>query len=299
MRRVLPLLVVLALAACDKSGFGTGGRATAVDSVSNLNTQLAQAHTVAAQQDSLMQGFTQTTKLLDDIDRTLSQVKGLKSHVPLELQGDSAKDPKAAYRAALLGKVQEVTALLKQSRVHVAQLASHSTALQGQIAQYEQTITSLQNIVDQQKQQIAELTGRIDSLSTANTQLAEQKSAVTDTMQTLRHETNTVYYIIGTKDDLEKRGIVVEEGSKFLFFGHKALVPARKLDPSAFTSIDKLATTTITLPDPTQSYKIISRQDPSLIEQGKGADGKVTGQLTIIDPLQFWAPSKYLIIVQG
>jgi len=299
MRRVCTLLAVLTLAACDRSGFGTAGHATAVDSVRALNTQLAQAHTVAAQQDSLMQGFTQTTKLLDSIDSEISHVKGLKSHVPLAVQGDSAQDPKAAYRANLLGKVKDVTALLNASRARVRRMASNNSALQGQIAQYQQTITSLQEMVDRQKQDILVLTGRVDSLTTANTQLAAGEAAVTDTMHALRRENNTVYYVIGTKDDLEKRGIVVEEGSKFLFFGHHALVPARKLDPSAFTAIDKFVTTTITIPNPEKGYKIVSRQDPTLVDQPLTSAGKPGGELHISDPTSFWAASKYLIIIAG
>lgn len=299
MRRVFTLMAVLTLAACDRSGFGTAGHANAVDSVRALNAQLAQAHTVAAQQDSLMQGFTQTTKLLDSIDSEISHVKGLKSHVPLAVQGDSQQDPKAAYRANLLGKVKDVTALLNASRARVRRMASSNTALQGQIAQYQQTITSLQEMVDRQKQDILVLTGRVDSLTTANTQLAAGEAAVTDTMHALRRENNTVYYVIGTKDDLEKRGIVVEEGSKFLFFGHHALVPARKLDPSAFTAIDKFATTTITIPNPDKGYKIVSRQDPSLVDQPLTSAGKPGGELHISDPSSFWSASKYLIIIAG
>ena len=204
-----------------------------------------------------------------------------------------------AYRANLLGKVKDVTALLSASRARVRRFAANNSALKTQIDQYQQTITSLQAMVDRQKQDILVLTGRVDSLTTANTQLAAGEAAVTDTMHTLRRENNTVYYIIGTKDDLEKRGIVVEEGSKFLFFGHHALVPARKLDPSAFTAIDKFSTTSITIPNPDKGYKIVSRQDPSLVDQPLTSAGKPGGELHISDPTTFWSASKYLIIIAG
>lgn len=298
MRRVTALIALLALAACDKSGLGSGGKATAVDSIATLNSQLTQAHTVAAQQDSLMQSFTATTKLVDDIDQTITKVKGLKSHMPLDVKSESTSDPKAAYRAALLGKVQEVTRLLDADRRRIRQLAAGNKVLETRIAQYDSTITTLQSMVDRQKQEIADLTGRVDSLTTANTQLSSAKQAVTDTMQVLRKENNTVYYVIGSKDDLKKRGLIVEEGSKFLFFGHKALVPARTLDESQFTAIDKYTVTTITLPDSTKSYQIVSRQDPALVKEGSSAAGKPDGVLTISNPEQFWTPSKFLIIVQ-
>ncbi|HEX6534829.1 MAG TPA: hypothetical protein VF041_09525 [Gemmatimonadaceae bacterium] len=299
MRRALSLVALLACVACDKSGLGRGGRASATDSIATLNTQLAQVTQASAQQDSLMQGFTETTKLLDDIDQELSKVKGLKSHVPLDVKGEGASDPKAAYRASLLGKVQEVTQLLRANRNRVAELSARNKAQGGKLAQYEQTIASLEAISERQKQEIAELTGRVDSLTLANSTLASEKSAIADTANALRRDLNTVYYIVGTKKDLMARGIVVEEGSKFLFFGHKALVPSRKLDPSAFTAMDRFANTPIALHTTDRAYKIVSRQNPALIEEEKTADGKPTGTLRVTDPVQFWGPSKYLIIVEG
>ncbi|MBX6332940.1 MAG: hypothetical protein IRY91_13920 [Gemmatimonadaceae bacterium] len=300
MRRVFPVIALLALVACDQSGFGVGGRASAKDSVAALNAQLAEAKAVAAQQDSLMQGFTQTTKLLDDIDKELSTVKGLKSHLPLDVKNESGTtDPKAAYRASLLGKVQEVTKLLSESRARVQTLSKRNTALQGKIAEYEQTITTLQSMIDRQKTEIAELTGKVDSLTTANTQLAATNAAMGDTVTQLRRDANTVYYVVGTKKELMAKGIIVEEGSKFLFFGHKALVPARTLDPSAFTPMNKWSDLPITLHIPDRPFKVVSRQDPSLIEQVKTADGKPTGVLHVTKPAEFWATSKFLIIVEG
>lgn len=299
MRRVLPLIALFALVACDRSGFGTGGHATAVDSVAALNTQLAQARQVAAQQDSLMQGFTETTKLLEDIDQELSKVKGLKSHVPLDVKGEGASDPKAAYRESLLGKVKEVTELLRASRSRVAALSARNAGQRDKVAQYEQTIASLEQISERQKQQIAELTGRVDSLTVANATLASEKSAIADTATALRRDLNTVYYVVGTKDELKAKGIIVEEGSKFLFFGHKALVPARTLNDSMFTAMDKFSDAPIMLHATDRPFKIVSRQNPSLIEEGKTADGKPSGELHVSDPSQFWAPSKYLIIVEG
>jgi len=256
------LLLGLTLVACEKIGSGGSTSASAPDSVTVLSGQLAQARAVSAQQDSLMQGFQQTTQLLADMDKELSKVKGLQSHVPLDVKGENSGDPQAAYRASLLGKVQEVTALLNKSRARVAAMSDKNKTLGGQVTDYEATITNLQAMLEQNKADLASLNMRVDSLTTANTSLSSSNAAIADTVTDLRKAANTVYYVVGTKDDLKARGIIVEEGSKFLFFGHKALVPARKLDASAFTAINK-------------------------------------GDLHISQPAEFWGPSKYLIIVEG
>jgi hypothetical protein len=233
------------------------------------------------------------------MDKELSKVKGLQSHVPLDVKGENSGDSQAAYRASLLGKVQEVTSLLNKSRARVAAMSEKNKGLGTQVADYQATITNLQSMLEQNKLDLAALNMRVDSLTTANTGLASTNAAIADTVTDLRKAANTVYYVVGTKDDLKAKGIIVEEGSKFLFFGHKALVPARKLDASAFTAINKWDDTPIALHITDKPYKVVSRQDPSLIEQAQGSDGKPTGDLHISQPAEFWGPSKYLIIVEG
>ena len=69
-----------------------------------------------------------------------------------------------------------------------------------------------------------------------------------------------MFYIAGTEEELLKKGVVVKEGKKFLFFGGKQLHPARSLDSSVFTAVDKTTMTTIALPAD-REYKVVSRQD--------------------------------------
>jgi hypothetical protein len=299
MRRVPLLLVLAAVTACEKIGSGGGTSASKPDSITILNTKLAQAKSVTAQQDSLLQGFQQTAQLLADIEKELGTVKGLQSHVPLNTKGEANSDPQAAYRASLAGKVQEVTALLRQSRERVSAMSEKNAALKTQVETALATIASYEQIIEQNKQQLAALHIQVDSLSTANTQLTTSKAAVTDTMLTLRKQESTVYYVVGTKDELLKKGIIAEEGSTFLFFGSKALVPARMLDKGQFTPINKWDDVPIVLHITNKPYKVVSRQDAQLIEAGKDSSGKFNGELHVTQPADFWSTSKFLIIVEG
>ena len=299
--RHVPVLLLLAgsAMACEKIGSGGGTSASKPDSIAILNTKLAQVKSVSAQQDSLLQGFQQTTQLLADIDKELGQVKGLKSHVPLDSKGENPNDPQAAYRASLVGKVQEVTALLNQSRARVKALGEKNTALTGQVATNEQIIAGLQQQIAQKEQEMIAMHIQLDSLTTANVDLTTTKAAVTDTMLTLRKQENTVYYVVGTKDELLKKGIITEEGTRFLWLGSKAMVPARKLDKAMFTPINKWDDVAIVLHITDKPYKVVSRQDPALIEGAKDAAGKFNGELHVTQPADFWSTSKYLIIVEG
>jgi hypothetical protein len=136
-------------------------------------------------------------------------------------------------------------------------------------------------------------------MSAQNQQLTADKVALTDTVSQLTTYKNTVYYAVGTKKELMEKGVLAKEGSKFLFFGGTHLVPARNLDPAQFTRIDKTQDLTIALPKEDKNYKIISRQSPEyLAANSVTKDGKVRGQLQIESPEEFWAPSKFLIIVE-
>ncbi len=293
--RFIPILFLLVAAVgCEKLG-EAGGMTSKADSIAVLNTTLADMQATADQQDSLMQDFVATTKLIEDIDKRISDVKGLKPRVRLAAgAGETAADPRAEAREVLLGKVEDVTAMLEQSRQRVQTLSANSTRLQKQIEQYTQTIASLEGMVERQRVEIEQMAATVDSLRVANRLVSEERAAALDSVDRLRRETDTVYYVIGTRKELMERGIIVEEGSKFLFMGKKALVPARRLDPSLFTAIDKFQTTELQLQRADSRFRVVSRHDASMIVPENG-----TGRLRIAAPREFWGTSRYLIIVEG
>ena len=149
-----------------------------------------------------------------------------------------------------------------------------------------------------QNTQIASLTSRVDTLDRANVQLAGEKAALTDTVSTLVNEKNTVYYVVGTKDELIQRGVLVEEGHKrLLLVGSRSVAPARELNPSLFTRIDRVQDRVINLP--AGEYMIFSRQNPTYASPLVAKDGKISGGLRVEQPEKFWAPSTLLDSREG
>ena len=122
-----------------------------------------------------------------------------------------------------------------------------------------------------------------------------------DTVAQLTTEKNTAYYIVGTKDELVKKGILVEEGHKrFLIVGGRPVAPARQLDPAGFTQIDRLRDRVIKLPE--GKYTIFSRQNPSFatpLDSTAAKEGKLAAGIRIEQPERFWETSKFLIIVKS
>ncbi len=281
-----------------------------------LKKALADSKAAEAQKDSLLTEVLETTQFVTDINSELAKTKGTAVANASTDPGVPGARKDREDRKAALARVNAVIARLNESEAKLAetetrakQSRSRNARLLAQIETYKKTIDDLRTTAEGQKTeyeaqladkntQIATLAGRVDTLTTENTGLTTAKTALTDTVVNLTAYKNTVYYAVGTKDELMKKGVVTKEGSKFLVFGGTRLEPARNLNPEAFTAIDKTANTKIALPRTDKKYKIVSRQSPTYLAQGVSKDGKVTGSVDIAQPEEFWSASKYLILVQ-
>ena len=206
----------------------------------------------------------------------------------------------------LVARLDSVQTRLASTRARAQQLSKKDSALVEQVATYEKSVADLQaaaerqraqfqTVIDSQTVRIASLGKSVDTLT--NT-LSVVRTASADTIGHLTTEKNTAYYVVGTKDELIKKGILSAEGQKrFLLVGSRNVAPARELDPANFTKIDRLANRTITLPE--GEYKIFSRQNPAYVTPQATKDGKIAGALTIDQPERFWETSRFLIIVRS
>jgi uncharacterized coiled-coil protein SlyX len=225
--------------------------------------------------------------------------------------GDRPLAGKAEERAVLLGKVREVIARLEAAEQQVAAqkkkiggLSAERVKLLANLETFSKTIEDLkaaaqqqEALITEQKAQIQTLTSRVDTLTVQTNQLTAEKVAVKDTLTHVIDESNVVYYAVGTKDELIKRGIVVSEGTKFLIFGGKTVAAARDLKPELFQRLDRRKDTVLTVPEPLKEYKIVTRQSPSLLASTVTSDGHVKGDLHISSPA-FWDAGKFLILVR-
>lgn len=291
-------VLILALLA---SGCGdSAARQASADSLSALGTQLADAQQELQQRDALMGELAQTTRLVNQIDSSLSSVKGL-----AEAQANSSRprsgsnDPWTARHDSLQMKVDGVIQLLEQSRARVASLTQNNRGMETRLRGYLTTIEELQATVERQKTELASLGTMVDSLRQAGQALAMQRDAVRDTLRSALNRSNTVYYVVGTKEQLAEAEVVRSEGSRrFLLVGARTLVPSRTLDPSDFQTADQREELVIQLPDPRANYRVISRHDPALLVPGADANGAPDGTLRVTDPERFWEVSPYLIVQQ-
>lgn len=266
--------------------------------------QLAQLQVVSAEKDSLLSIVTENTRLMSDIARELAKVTpgsermAVAGESPYRLSHDSL----LALVEHVTTRVQESEERLARSQRRISNLANVSDSLKAQIETYQTVVEDLHATIENQKETVVSLNAQLEQLRLENVQLAEAKAAVEDTLRTVEDEANTAYYIVGTKDELKEKGIVVEEGGSrfpliFVKLG-ETLVPANQLDPTHFQPIDVRDTREIPLPDSTTTYRILSTQNLAAVENLVDGE-KVRGSVRIANPRAFWSPSRFLIVVRG
>ncbi len=274
----------------------------------------AEAERVAAERDSLVAEVLASAALINQINVELADVPD--TAMAMDVATEDALSTAASENEIALAKIRAaINALgerekeINAARERIRELSTSESRLSTQIDRYRATVEELrvnaekreaeyEAIITQQRTMIAQLSSDLDTARAANADLTRTASLLSDSVSSLSEQANTVYYAVGTKDELTERGIVVSEGSKFLFFGSKTLQPSRELDPADFTSIDKTKVTEIALPRADKNYRILSRHNPAFLSSPVTDKGELREVMQIASPLEFWSASKFLIVVQ-
>jgi predicted nucleic acid-binding Zn-ribbon protein len=299
MRKITLFVAALSLMACDKSK-------------PELDKALAQVTAISAEKDSLLKDVMQTSQFIAEVNSEMAKVKSRtpgKPTVGKPGEMESNLTP-AQQRDAIKVKIKELTDRLNESesrlsasRNRVKDLTSANAGMSKQLAAFDSTIAAFKTIMDNQKAEIASLTEQLNALQAENTSLkadkaslTAEKTQLTEQKGALTTERNTVYYIIGNKDELLAKKLVEQVGG-FIGIG-KSQVPARNLNASDFTTIDKTKVMEIAFPKTDKSYRIITRQDVTALETAPDGRGRIKGGIKIKDVDKFWAASKFLILLE-
>jgi len=195
---------------------------------------------VQARIDSLSQASSQRDRLMQEVAENTRLVSRDQPRVgPGERPGASAQGVRrvAAPRIArtliqkiryMTTRVKEIEPRLKESEQRIKDLTTLSDSLRNELAS---TMQNLQGVIANQKETIDALTLQVETLTAEN-------SALRDTLENMSTISNTVYYVVGTKDELEQKGIITEEGgARFLFVlwksGRRSCRPATSIPASS------------------------------------------------------------------
>jgi DNA repair exonuclease SbcCD ATPase subunit len=243
-----------------------------------------------AKSDSLSNVYRST---LEDIESVLDSI----------IPGDNTLDPAPVgkkFRARLTQKVNEINDLLLdrdknynslnyrliKSNNLVSEKSAMIEELNAEIKEKESVNFNLKQTVDKLEKQITEQASQIASLIL-------EKQNLNEALETKTNTINSAHYIAGSEDELRNMGIIEKTGGFLGFLGRvNTLNP--KLDKNHLHMIDIRERTTFTLNAERGKIEFITNHHPSSYELNESSTG--ASLLTIIDPVEFWRNSKYLVI---
>lgn len=280
MKKVLFLsLCALSLVACKQN---------------KSNVDAAMMH----QRDSLNQIISQKESEIDEIMSIVNEIEdGFRQINEAEQRVSIAKQGEGADRATQIKEnlmfiqstmqqnrelIDKLNRQMRQSTFKSEQLKRTIENLTEQLAEKDQKIANLMAELDSKNIQISELDEKVANLNENVSNLEKESSDKTETINTQDAQLNTAWFVFGTKSELKEQRILVD-----------GEVLQADFNKDYFTKIDIRRDKEVKLYS--RSAKMLTSHPISSYTLQRDANKQYV--LRITDPQQFWATSKYLVIL--
>ncbi len=216
-----------------------------------LQKQLAQTQSDKA---SLQSVVAERDKYLEEVMKSVNEVYAdleqarVKENLLVKRAGRSegtAQSTTTDTKQDLLQEISEVGSSLKENRSRIAELQARMKKFQGQIRGLDTLVRNLMASVVEREQSIAKLQTRVQGLEGSlaeKTRVVQQRETTIDEQ---RRTINTGYYVVGTRAELKKKGIIRDDGGFLWGLLGSTTIMESGLDPTQFTPIDKSSDQTI------------------------------------------------------
>lgn len=270
-----------------------------------VRRQLEELPVLTAENGQLKAEIDRLTAAMREIEVELANVTMIPAP---STEGAERASPPAAV-GQLVAYVGEMEDQLTAAQTRLRAVNATTAAQVQRIAEMEAAIAEERTAIEGHRAMIASLEAAISNLEAETARQGEVNDQLERTVEAMTDEANTVWYVVGTKEELLERGVVREEGgSRVLFiFGKRGqtLVPSRTLDPALFTAADQRTLSWIPLPVPEVTddevkWTVVTPQDLAAVGSPLDERGRVLGDaLSITDSERFWANGRYLIVVRS
>jgi hypothetical protein len=305
----LPFVLIVACERGPRPANKTAGQVE--ESVDALRARAAQQDSELAvyrrheQESALVAGQTrELSQMVAQIDSELSKVRLDASNARANAEScegegcAKAQGERVRERVRLLvARVRRAESQMRATAKQLSTMNKEDSLLKQQVADLEGTISNLRGITERQQQELDRINGELTSARAENVTLTASNTKLQHTIDSTATVADSVFVIAAPKATLLKLGVVEEKGgSKFAFGRGKTLVPVASPPRSAFKALSRSRDTVIALPNAKKWYALVSHQSRSLMHAAAMHDKRVSGQLTIQSPSEFWSASRYLIL---
>lgn len=234
--------------------------------------------------DSTINSFMQS---MNEIEENLTSIQAKQKIV---LVNSKDVELQKTQPERIVEDIASINDLLEKNKKAIAGLSSKLKKANIKISELEKMIERMTRTIEEKDGEIVSLK---EELEKKNVALKNLFSEYNERVQELGDQSkimSTAYYAFGTMKELQKKGVITKEGG-FIGIGKNKKL-SDNFNKEYFTKIDINETVEITLSSkkaklltthPTGAYKIT----------GEGKADK----LVILNPVDFWSVSKYLVII--
>jgi len=281
---IVPVFLAL-LAGCDNRSEEFEKQ---VADLRQTNTQLVQETTARdAYIDSVAQAintvYTNVEAMKSNEQHLLNEKKELESQ---------NKYTSKEIRQMLIGRINDINTALKENQQTLTSLQKKLATYRNKYAGLQKMVENLKSTIVEREQAIAGLTQKVQGLETDvadKTRLVSERDVVIGEQH---KKIATAFYVVGTRDELEKKGIIAKEGGfPWGLFGSTTTL-MNGLDETNFKPINKEEQKIIEVSG--KIDEVVPKRNPQAYSATKVSESE--SMLTIADPDHFWE-SKYLVII--
>ena len=147
--------------------------------------------------------------------------------------------------------------------------------------------------LQEREESIAQLKGEVQGLEQT---VAEQTRLVGEKERTIddqKKQLNTVFYVAGTREELEAKGIITDEGGFLWGLLGSTTALAGSMDLTAFTPGDRNEMQTILVQGRVED--ILPRRKPETYATAEAGEGGT--EIRILEPEKFWQGRPLVVVL--
>lgn len=256
----------------------------------------------------LRQDLTARDKYIDEIMRSVNQVytsleRSKSKEVSLFNKTRDIEGPRRLnsgdIRKAVLEQIAAITSDLKQNRRQISGLQQKLHNSEIRYASLDEMVQSLNVSLLDREQSIASLEDQVKNLQgtvAEKSRLIGEKESLLgereNEIEEQKNRLNTVYYIVGTMDELKEKGIITKEGGILWGLLGSTTVLSNAVDPNEFTQLDQTKIPAIQIQGKVVDIIPKRNEESFAVDQPDGSKG----YLMIKRPDKFWR-QKYLVVI--
>ncbi len=239
------------------------------------------------------------TRSINDVYANLESIRTREKLIMNESnQMENVKKPEE-IRRRLLGEIATIDTTLRLNRKKIDDLQSKVNSYRAQFASLRNLVSTLKKTIEDREASIAALELKVSGLEA---EVGEKTKMVADrdstigrhlaTIEMQRRQISTGFYVVGTRNELEGKGIIKKEGGFLWGLLGSTTVLASGFNRDYFRPINKWEDKMIDIKG--DISEIVPRRDEQLYSMNE--PGKHESVLKILEPNKFWQEN-YLVII--